>query len=55
MAENAVPGKGILVFGKKADGSYAPISITDTGAFNINGSISASLGALSRARRSRCP
>jgi hypothetical protein len=45
MAENAIPSKGFLNFGKSASQGYLPFSLTDTGALNINGSISASLGA----------
>lgn len=55
MAENAVPGKGMLAFGKKADSSYVPISLASDGSVNISGSITASLGAfnpLGKATRS---
>jgi hypothetical protein len=45
MAENAVPGKGILIFGKKPDGTYALVSLASDGSMNISGSITASLGA----------
>lgn len=43
MTENAVPGKGILIFAKGADGNYYAVSSDNTGAINITGSISASL------------
>lgn len=55
MAENAVPGKGVIAFGKKADSTYVPVSLASDGSMNISGSITASLGAfnpLGKATRS---
>lgn len=46
MAENSVPANGVLIFAKRSsDATYQMVSISDTGAMNVAGSITASLGA----------
>lgn len=36
MAENAVPGKGMLMFGKKPDGSYAAMAVGASGSLQAD-------------------